>query len=62
MLANGSGKARATRDGSARKSAHWRLLFLSSGEIGLADKVAEDNRGRRAAAGSLIQMPTPYDE
>lgn len=56
MLANGSGKARAAREGSARKSARWRLLFLSSGEIGLADKVAEDGRGRRAAAGQQVRV------
>ena len=36
MLANGLGKARAARDGTARASAKWRLLFLS----------AEKNRSR----------------
>lgn len=56
MLANGSGKSRSSRDGSARKAAKWRLLFLSSGEIGLADKVAEDGRGRRLAAGQQIRI------
>jgi hypothetical protein len=47
MLGNGSGKSRSSRDGSARRPAKWRVMFLSSGEIGLADKVAEDGRGRR---------------
>lgn len=56
MLANGSGKSRSSRDGSARRAAKWRLLFLSSGEIGLADKVAEDGRGRRLAAGQQIRI------
>lgn len=56
MLANGSGKSRSARDGSARRSARWRLLFLSSGEIGLADKVAEDGRGRRLAAGQKVRI------
>jgi putative DNA primase/helicase len=42
MLANGQGKGRASRDGQARKVHSWRLLFLSTGEITLADKVAED--------------------
>lgn len=56
MLANGAGKARASRDGSARKAARWRVLFLSSGEISLADKVAEDGRGRRAAAGQQVRV------
>jgi uncharacterized protein (DUF927 family) len=31
-LANGAGKARAARDGSARRVTEWRLLFLSTGE------------------------------
>jgi putative DNA primase/helicase len=56
MLANGSGKSRSSRDGSARRAARWRVLFLSSGEIGLADKVAEDGRGRKLAAGQQIRI------
>jgi putative DNA primase/helicase len=56
MLANGAGKSRSSRDGSARKAAKWRVLFLSSGEIGLADKVAEDGRGRRLAAGQQVRI------
>lgn len=49
MLMNGSGKARASKDGSLRKSWHWRVLLLSSGELGLADKLQE--AGRRSKAG-----------
>lgn len=56
MLANGVGKARAGRGGEARKAAEWRLLFLSSGELGLADKIAEDGRGRRIAAGQEVRI------
>lgn len=56
MLGNGSGKSRSSRDGSARKAAKWRVMFLSSGEIGLADKVAEDGRGRRLAAGQQVRI------
>jgi putative DNA primase/helicase len=56
MLANGSGKSRSARDGTARRVARWRLLFLSSGEIGLADKVAEDGRGKRIAAGQQVRI------
>jgi putative DNA primase/helicase len=55
MLANGSGKTRANREGGARAVAQWRLLFLSSGEIALAEKVAEDGRGR-ATAGQQIRI------
>ena len=56
MLANGSGKTRSARDGSARRAAKWRTIFLSSGEIGLADKVAEDGRGRKLAAGQQVRV------
>jgi len=56
MLANGSGKARASRDATLRKAGRWRLLFLSSGEIGLADKIAEDARGRRQTAGQQVRV------
>lgn len=56
MLANGVGKARATRSGEARPPAEWRLLFLSSGELSLADKIAEDGRGRKVAAGQQVRI------
>lgn len=48
MLANGSGKARAARTGGSRERAFWRLLFLSAGEISLAQHMAEANRITRA--------------
>ncbi len=56
MLANGQGKTRAGRSGETRPAAEWRLLFLSSGEISLADKIAEDGRGRRIAAGQEVRI------
>lgn len=54
MLANGEGKIRARRDGSAKPSAQWRLLFLSSGETGLADKMLE--RGLTPKAGQEVRL------
>lgn len=48
MLANGGGKSRAGRTGGARDRASWRLLFLSCGEIGLAEHLGEINRTPRA--------------
>lgn len=54
MLSNGAGKARAGREGQARKPHTWRLLFLSNGEIGLADKIAEG--GGRIAAGMEVRV------
>lgn len=54
MLTNGHGKSRAGRDGVARLPASWRLLFLSSGEVGLADKLMEI--GQRPRAGQSIRL------
>lgn len=54
MLANGAGKARQAAGGGAREIATWRVLFLSNGEIGLADKIAEG--GGRAAAGMAVRI------
>ncbi len=54
MLANGEGKQRARRDGSGRPPAQWRSLFLSSGEIGLADKMAE--AGKLTTAGQEVRL------
>jgi putative DNA primase/helicase len=56
MMANGSGKSRSRTDGLARKTAKFRVMFLSSGEIGLADKVAEDNRSRKPTAGQAVRI------
>ncbi|RYH06101.1 DUF927 domain-containing protein [Tropicimonas sp. IMCC6043] len=54
MLANGQGKARATRAGTARPAARWRTAILSSGEIRLADKLAE--AGQRVRAGQEVRL------
>ncbi len=57
MLANGSGKGRAGRDGGARKPAEWRLLFLSTGEVGIAARMAEAGGGpKRARAGQEVRV------
>lgn len=54
MLANGSGKLRANIKGEARQKASWKLLFLSSGEITLADHMLEG--GKKAKAGQEIRL------
>jgi putative DNA primase/helicase len=54
LLVNGQGKARGTRDGEVRVRSEWRIMLLSSGEIGLGDKIAET--GKRAKAGQLIRL------
>ena len=57
MLANGQAKRRMTRDGSARATAAWSLMFLSTGEIGLADKLRESKRGAgRVMAGQQVRV------
>lgn len=48
MIANGQGKTRSGRDGMARKSQSWRVLFLSSGELGFAERLSEKNLKARA--------------
>lgn len=54
MLANGQGKARAGRNGGARPRLSWRLLWLSAGEIPLAQHMAE--AGKRIRAGQELRM------
>ncbi len=48
MLAQGRGKLRSDRSGSARNVLKFRLVYLSSGEISVAAKLAEANRPERA--------------
>lgn len=48
LLANGQGKGRAARDGTARAIAKFQLMFLSSGEVSLGDLVTESGGTRRA--------------
>jgi uncharacterized protein (DUF927 family) len=60
LLANGQGKSRSRRDGSLRAPAQWRLLFLSGGEIGLADLIAEAG-GRHRAGMEVRVIDLPAD-
>ena len=55
MLGNGAGKVRSQRSGSGtRPRLTWRLLFLSSGEVGLSDHMAE--AGKRPKAGQELRL------
>jgi putative DNA primase/helicase len=54
MLANEQGKARATRTGTPRARQAWRLLFLSAGELGLSDHMAEGMK--RTRTGQEVRM------
>ncbi len=54
LLANGQGKARLRPNASPRPVAQWRTLFLSTGELSLADKVSES--GLKATAGQEVRV------
>ena len=54
LLANGLGKSRAARNGTARPSASWRLLFLSSGEETLSALMAR--AGQKPTVGQEIRL------
>ncbi len=54
LLANGQGKSRSHRDGSARAAARFRLLFLSAGEVGLGDLVTA--AGHKTRAGHEVRV------
>ena len=54
LLANGSAKSRMTRAITVRDSLTWRLLFLSSGEIGLSELMR--SVGENTHAGQDIRV------
>ncbi|MDP3085108.1 MAG: DUF927 domain-containing protein, partial [Rubrivivax sp.] len=54
LLANGMDKNRSTRGLLARKRRTWQLLFLSSGEVGMSDLMAD--AGKRVRAGQEVRM------
>lgn len=54
MLANGRGKARMTKTLQARHSLTWNLMFLSTGEQSLSDKILES--GGTVKGGQEIRL------
>jgi len=54
MLGNGVGKSRASADGSARAAREWRCMVLSTGEVGLAARIAEE--GHRVRVGQEVRL------
>jgi putative DNA primase/helicase len=54
MLANGQGKQRSARTGGAKQRQSWQLLFLSAGEIGLAQHMADG--GKKVKAGQEVRL------
>ncbi|SHL26117.1 DUF927 domain-containing protein [Halomonas caseinilytica] len=53
-LGNGTGKARASRTGNARRPHRWRIAVLSSGEHTLAAHMSE--AGKRPKAGQMVRL------
>lgn len=54
LLVSGVAKSRANRLGFARRAASWRVLFLSTGEVSLAEHVAA--AGKRTRAGMEVRI------
>ena len=54
MLGNGQGKGRMRKDSTNKPVATWRLVFLSTGEVGLGEKIAES--GKKAKAGQAVRL------
>lgn len=58
MIGNGAGKTRSDRNGDARSKKTWRLMFLSSGEVGLAQHMTEGGKvARTGQEVRLIDLP-----
>jgi putative DNA primase/helicase len=56
MVANGQGKARMQKEGGNRPLSTWRTFILSSGEVDLAQHMAE--AGGVAKGGQVARMPS----
>lgn len=54
FLVNGGGKQRSEKSGYARNKQTWRLLFLSSGEIGLPDLIRQS--GQKVRGGHEVRL------
>jgi uncharacterized protein (DUF927 family) len=54
MLANGVGRARMTQSIEARRIIRWKLIFISSGEVTLADHV--QTAGKKVTAGQEVRL------
>lgn len=58
MLANGQGKLRQTRNITLRPALTWRLIYLSTGEVSLADMLAQVKQKVKAGqAVRVIDLP-----
>ena len=56
MLGNGQGKSRASRSGGSRAATTWKLMYLSTGEVGLSEIMREGRQGRSPMAGQEVRI------
>lgn len=56
MLGNGQGKQRASRSGGSRAPATWNIMYLSTGEVSLADIAREGKPGKSPMAGQEVRI------
>ena len=56
QLASGIGRGRATKTGLPAPRLEWRVLLLSTGEISLADKIADARTPQRQMAGQAVRF------
>ena len=54
MLANGQGKTRMKASAEVRETLTWKLIFLSTGEMRIADKI--EAAGEKAMAGQAVRV------
>ena len=60
MLSNGQGKARMAANAVLKRSYEWRVFFLSTGEMPVGDKIAE-NGGKPMAGQAVRVLDIPGD-
>ena len=56
QLASGIGRSRASKTGLPAPRLEWRVFLLSTGEIGLADKIADARTPGRQMAGQAVRF------
>jgi putative DNA primase/helicase len=56
QFANGIGRARANKTGSPAPRLEWRVFLISTGELRLADKIAEGKTQQRVMAGQEVRF------
>lgn len=62
QLASGIGRTRATKSGMAASRLEWRVFLISTGEISLADKIADSRAPQRHMPGQAVRfMDLPAD-